>query len=100
MMSALVVVGLIVTALGFALPDRLRAPWSGLAAFLAPLGLAASLLGVLLICVPHFFDEEPERTGQPSASAVTGAPASSSAENPDPPPAEASGRAQRADSTP
>jgi len=49
--------GMVLAALGFVLPDRL-AGWRGeLLSFLAPVGVALALLGVLLICVPHFFDE-------------------------------------------
>jgi hypothetical protein len=50
-----VISGLGVLALGLVLPDRVRSPWDGLIAFLAPLGLATALVGVLLLCVPDFF---------------------------------------------
>jgi hypothetical protein len=30
-------------------------PWDALGAFLAVVGLAASIIGTLNVCVPHFF---------------------------------------------
>jgi len=57
--GCVVLMGLFLTALGFVLPDRVRPPLEGVSALLAPLGLAAALIGVLLVCVPDFFSKTP-----------------------------------------
>lgn len=51
----LIILGLVLT--GWALPAayRLRPPWHILAALAALAGVIATLFGVLLMTVPHFF---------------------------------------------
>ena len=52
---AMIFFGLAMVVAGFVVPDRLRAPFDGFVAFLAPMGLVVVLTGVLLVCVPDFF---------------------------------------------
>jgi hypothetical protein len=52
---AVIACGLAATAWGLPAAYRLRAPWHVLAALMALAGVVITLLGTLLLMVPHFF---------------------------------------------
>jgi hypothetical protein len=51
----LIIAGLAATAWGLPAAYRLRSPWHILAALAALAGVLATLMGTLLLTVPHFF---------------------------------------------
>jgi hypothetical membrane protein len=53
----LIVCGTFLVASGIWNTFKKRPPWDAVSAFLAVVGLIASLVGVLLICVPGFFGQ-------------------------------------------
>lgn len=53
--ALLAVLGLGLLVSGLVMPEKLRRPWGDVSAFLAPAGLALTILGVLSLCVPGFF---------------------------------------------
>lgn len=54
---AMIVAGIAAVAWGFPAAHRLRRPFDILAALLVLIGVAAALLGTLLVVVPGFFTE-------------------------------------------
>jgi hypothetical protein len=52
------------------LPDRVKRPLDGLVAWLTPLGLGISLVGLVLICVPDFFSPTPGLTPETKPTAA------------------------------
>ena len=51
----LIAIGLIGLVIGVWSSFEARKPYNYLGSVLAPVGLVAALIGVLLLCVPHFF---------------------------------------------
>ena len=52
---ALIVVGVIALVFGFWSSFEARKPYNFLGSLLAPVGLVAAIIGILLLCVPDFF---------------------------------------------
>jgi hypothetical protein len=53
--GVLIVCGIFLVGSGMWSSFDKKHPWDTVGAFLALVGLAASILGILRICVPHFF---------------------------------------------
>lgn len=52
---SLILIGLVGVGFGFWGQENLHPPYDTVSAVVLPLSLMVGLLGVLLLCVPHFF---------------------------------------------